>query len=1170
MTKSLFQSIILSALLCFPAAAQAPTGTVTGRVTDASGAAIPGAKITIEAERTGFKQTQASGADGRFVQPSLLPTSYKVTAEKTGFSKFITTGIQLEASQSVTVDIAMRVGDVTTVVEVTADIAQLKTETSSAATTITQRQILDLPTNRNPFGVATLTSGVIPGGGGSTPWISGGRNATSEILIDGNTGIVPENNVSINDGGYIPIMDSIAEVTVIKNSLAAEYGRTGGGVLTSTTRSGGNTPHFGLFEYFRNPALNANSWGNNRNGVKRPSCCSFNQYGFNVGGPVVIPHLYDGHNKTFLFWSHQFTKNSSIQVPTATVPIQEWRDGNFSNLRQANPGAGNPLIVIYDPLTFSGGTLGSRTAFPGNIIPQNRIDNISRGLLKFWPQPNNTQNITAGATTIGSNNFIAQGKQRSTDNKFDSRLDHYFSEKLRMFARGSYDNGPNFPFNGFGNIGTSIGDGNTTSTLPNITSNFVYSMTPTTIVNFSLGFGQKDVTRYPFSTGTKPSSLGFPKELDGIVALNNSEFPNIAGTGVANLGQNTFTYLDIKAYAYTARGDISKVFTKHTVKVGGEYRKLMLNFTQYGNPSGQYGFGNTPTKKDLLSTSQIEGFGFASFLLGIPNNGGGISHSFSNATAANYFAFYVDDTWKLSRKLTLNIGLRYEAEQPRTERYNRLNHFDLAATSPLAGKVPAFPNLKGAFVFQDANNRRQVPTDLNNFGPRFGFAYQITPKTVFRAAYGITYSGSAITAAGTSGSSGVIGFENNTPFAVTNDNYATILTTWSNPYPAGYNLPLGAAGGPGTNIGLGIGSGIFIDNQNPMIQQWNANLQREVKGGWVFEAGYLASTGHHLIDGEGGINLNQLPASAFALGNTLNDNVTNPFYRLAGVNTTSALFTGPTTSRRQLLTAYPQYTGVSPFRIPQGNSNYNAFTFEANKRFSQGLQLLASFTGGKTIDDVSSTVNFYGAVGSKQDYYNRKAEKSLSSQDVSKRLVISGNYEIPVGHHRKFAANMPKPVDFVLGGWQINGIYVAQTAIPFAISNGGNNCQIGCPGQRPNNNGKSAVRTGPIDQRLGTGGTPTYFDTSVFSQAGNFTFGNTSRFSPDLRGPSIFNIDFSVFKGFKFREKLTAQIRAEAFNGFNHPTWGNPGLTVNQPGTFGIISGANGNRTMQLALKVNY
>ena len=1007
---------------------------------------------------------------------------------------------------------------------------------------------------------------MIPAGGGSTPWISGGRNASSEILIDGNTGIVPENNVSINDGGYTPIMDSIAEVTIIKNSLAAEYGRSGGGVITATTRGGTNQPHFGLFEFFKNPALNANSWSNNRNNVKRPSCCSFNQFGFNVGGPIVIPHLYDGRNKTFMFWSHQFTKNSSIQTPLATVPIQAWRDGDFSNLRLG--GTNGAAITIYDPLTVNSSDI--RTAFPGNIIPKNRLDPISVGLIKYWPTPNNVP--VTGSTNAGANNFLAQGKQRSTDNRFDSRLDHYFGEKLRMFARGSYDNGPNFPFNGFGNIANSLsGNANTTSTLPNIASNFVYTMSPTMILSVSLGFGQKDVTSFPFSTGTLPSSLGFPKALDAVAALNNLEFPNITVPNIANLGQATFTTLDIKSYAYTTHADVAKVFSKHTLKVGFEYRKLMLNFTQYGNPSGQWGFGTSPTVRVVNNTTPTnEGFGFASFLLGLPNNNNNtISHSFSNATASPYIGAFIDDTYKLNRKLTLNIGLRWDVDVPRTERYNRLNHFDLNATSPIAGKVPGFPNLKGAFIFQDENNRRQVPTDSNNWGPRVGFAYLITPKTVFRSAYGILYSASAITAAGTSGSSGTTGFQSNTPTTITNDTFRTYLTTWSgNPFPAGFNLPKGVAGGPGTNLGLSVGGGdggLFLDNQNPMIQQWNASLQREIAGGWVLEAGYLGSTQHHLIDGESSITLNQLPASFFAQGAALNANVPNPFYHVDGVNITSALYTQTTVQAKQLLVAYPQYTSVSGFRIPQGNANYNAFTFEANKRFSHGLQLLVSFTGSKLLDDVSQTVSFLGAAGTKQDYYNRKAEKSISSQDVSKRLVIAGNYELPFGRHRHFLASLPKPVDFALGGWQINGIYTAQTAIPFAISNGANNCQIGCAGQRPNNNGTSAKKTGPIDQRL-----TAYFDPSVFSQAPNFTFGNTSRFSPDLRGPAAFNLDFSIFKSFRWREKFTTQIRAEAFNGFNHPTWGNPGLTVNSPATFGVITGANGNRTMQVAMKINY
>jgi hypothetical protein len=1155
------QSLVLSAILfAFTAFGQAPTGTLQGRVEDPNSASIPEAKVTIENQATGVSQNLITNNDGRFVQPYLPSGDYRLTVSKAGFTKSVTNDIKIDVQQTVSLNVVLKIGEITTTVEVQAELAQLKTETSSASTTITSRQLHDLPTGRNPFALATLTPGVIPGGG-STPWISGGRNASSEILIDGNTAIVPENNVSINDGGYTPVIDSVEELTVIKNSMAAEYGRSGGGVITVATRSGTNQLHFGLFEYFRNPALNANSWGNNRNAIKRANCCSQNTFGFNAGGPVYIPGVYDGRNKTFIFWSQQISRTPGSSSPTATVPIQAWRDGDFSQLKN---GAG-AAITIYDPQTVDPVT-NIRAPFPGNIIPKDRLDPVALNLTKYWPNPNN---IPTNAFTF-ANNFATQGKSKNTDNKFDSRIDHYFNSKFRMFLRGSYDNNVGTPFNGFGNAGTSIGDGPSTNTFPNITSNMVYTVNPTTIVNVNLGFGEKDVSRFPFSTGTLPSSLGFPKALDAIAALNNLEFPNITGTGVSNLGQATFTSLIIKSYAYTFHSDVTKVFSKHTIKAGFEYRKLMLNFTQYGAPSGQFGFGTSPTVRVVnVTTPTTEGFGFASFLLGLPNNNGGaLNHSFSAATASPYIGVFAQDDWKVSRKLTVNLGLRWDVDVPRTERYNRLNHFDLFAPSPIAGKVPGFPDLKGAWVFQDKDHRRQVPTDLDNWGPRAGFAYQINSKTVFRGAYGILYSGSALTAAGTSGSSGTEGFQSNTAMNVTNDNFKTILTTLSNPFPSGYNLPLGAAGGAGTDLGLGIGGGnggIFLDNQNPIIQQWNANIQRELPGGWVVEAGYLGSKGQHLIDGESNLPLNQLPASVLPLGDALNAQVPNPFFHVAGINTTSTLYSQATVQAKQLMTAYPQYTGISAFRIPQANSNYHSFTLEGNKRFSHGLQVLAAFTAGKLLDDASQTVSFLGAAGSKQDYYNRRGDKSISAQDVSRRLVISFNYDIPVGRHRPFLGNLPKAVDFAIGGWQINGIYVMQTALPFAIGNGGNNVGIGNPGQRPNNNGKSAKKDGPIDQRLNA-----YFDPTVFSVVGNWAFGNASRFSPDLRGPGTVNMDFSFFKHFRLRERLDTQIRAEAFNFFNHPTWGTPGLAVNSPGTFGVITSASGNRTMQVAMKINF
>ena len=586
MPRSLTTLVLATILFCFCAAAQAPTGTLQGRVDDPNGAPVPDAKVTVENEATGVKQTLTTNSEGRFVQPYVATGLYRLTIEKSGFSKNVTNDIKVDVQQTISLNIALKLGEVSTTVEVSADVAQLKTETSSASTTITTKQIIDLPTGRNPFSLATLTPGVIPAGGGSTPWISGGRNASSEILIDGNTAIVPENNVSINDGGYIPVIDSVEEVTVIKNSLAAEYGRSGGGVITVATRSGTNELHFGLFEFFKNPALNANSWGNNRNGAKRANCCSTNQFGFNVGAPVIIPGLYNGRNKTFIFWSHQFSRSpGSFTLRRRRCRSRPGGTAISPSSRTA-PARRSPSTILCRWTRRP--TFGRPS--PATSSPRDRMDPVALNLMKYWPNPNN---VPTNAFTY-ANNFFVQGKGTNKDNKFDSRIDHHFSDKVRMFLRGSYENNPTVPFNGFGNIGTSIGNAPVANTFPNITANVVYAVNPTTIVNVNLGFGQKDVVGRPFSTGTLPSSLGFPKELDAVAALNNLEFPSITIAGLSNLGQASFTTLDIKSYAYTFHSDVTKVFSKHTIKAGFEYRKLMLNFTQYATPSGSYGFGTSP------------------------------------------------------------------------------------------------------------------------------------------------------------------------------------------------------------------------------------------------------------------------------------------------------------------------------------------------------------------------------------------------------------------------------------------------------------------------------------------------------------------------------------------------------------------------------------------------
>jgi hypothetical protein len=673
-TRSLSLGIAILTLCC-SAAAQTATGTIQGSVTDITGAVVPGAKVIIENVQTGVRQSTSANSQGKFLQPYLIPGEYKVTVEHSGFERHVTSEIRLSVQQTIALEIAMKVGEVTTAVEVSAEAAQLSTTTATVSTVITNKAMIDLPLNgRNPFSLATLVPGVFPGGG-STPWISGGRNASSEITIDGASIIVPENNVSIQDTGYQPIVDTVEEVAVITNALAAEFGRTGGGVITVATKSGANKVHGSLFEFVRNSKLEANSWSNNRNGAPL-GAFQRNQFGGAVGGPVFIPKVYNGRNRTFFFFAEQSTRERSASSATATVPLDVWKQGDFSALRS---GAGQP-ITIYDPDTVTQDAAGLfvRRPFPGNVIPRDRVDPVALKMLSFWP---NANAVPTNQFT-NANNFFSAGKAKNRDDRFDARIDHNFSDRFKIWSRGSYSNGPSFPFNGFGNLGTSSGDGPTYSTNYNIALNAVYTFNPTTILNFSYGFARKIAHRDPFSQNIDLGSLGFPSNVIQAASEQNLEFPRIdigGNNGLSSLGQATFTTLRIQAYSHDMRGDLTKIFSKHIFKFGGEFRKLLMNFRQHGQPSGQYTFNNAWTQRQVgAASSTTEGTGFASYLLGLLG-GGSLEHTMAIASSSNYAGLYFQDDWKISRKLTLNMGLRWDVDQPRTERYNRLSYFDIDA-----------------------------------------------------------------------------------------------------------------------------------------------------------------------------------------------------------------------------------------------------------------------------------------------------------------------------------------------------------------------------------------------------------------------------------------------------------------------------------------------------------
>ncbi len=1007
--SAMLSSSVLTVLVLFAgpgvtARAQQFTGTIRGTVLDSAGAVVVGAEVSAINRATNETRTAITESDGSYVVPQLRPGLYLVVVKKSGFKSAALDEIKLDVQQVRETDITLTVGAATETVSITASGATtIETTSSTISQTIENKRVVDLPLNgRNPFALAALSPGVIPAPG-SSPFISGGRNATSEVTIDGISNVNAENNVSILDLNYTPSVDAVQEFSVQTNSISAEFGRFGGGVINLVTKSGTNRYHWTLFEFFRNSALDATNFFTNRANQKKGSF-KRNQFGGNIGGPII-------GDRTFFFFNYEGLRQGTASVASFTVPIEAWKRGDFSNLRNA---AGQP-IIIYDPLTTKPDPANpgrfTRDPFPNNQIPLNRISPIAARLMQYWPAPNTTP------TNVNTqqNNFTASGTNISNANQIDSRVDHNFSSNWRAFVRfSSLFKNPSRPFNHYGNLATPNNAGPVDSTARSLSIDSAYTVDPTLIVTLRYGLNRRTAKRTPFSTGFDFTQLGFPASLKSVA--DALEFPRFDINGVSSLGQETFNDLVIAPTTHSFNTNVTKTLTQHTLKFGMDYRKLMLNFLQLSQPSGQYSFNQGWTQRDPNQASGTAGFGLASLLIGTPASGT-LSHDPTPASASSYWGFYVNDDWRVSPKLTVNLGLRYDLDVPRTERFNRLSFFDFDAASPLAGRVPANPffnpaSLTGAIQFVTPENRRQFPTDKNNWGPRIGFAYSVGDKTVIRAAYGITYSPSALQAAGHTGTAGMIGYRTASSMVVSLDG-RTPIAFLDNPFPNGFNLPPGTALGPATNIGLGIGEGVIPDWHSPYIQQWNFNVQRELPGHIVFEAAYIGSKGTRLLAGESGLTLSQLPASFLSQGTTLQNQVPNPFFGI--ITNPSSGLRFETVSRAQLLRPYPQYTGINAFRVPYGFSIYHGGTLKADKRFSSGVSFLAAYTWSKLIDDVSTTVGFLGQASTRQDAYNRAAERAIGSQDIAHRFVASFVYDLPFGRGKSFRQGRVRSIELGAG-----------------------------------------------------------------------------------------------------------------------------------------------------------
>jgi hypothetical protein len=1168
----MFSRIIVALSIAGSLYAQTSTATLQGTVHDPSGAVLAGAAIRITEEATGTQSDSSSNSSGHYLVPFLLPGTYTLTVDSPGFQRFRRTGVKLDVAQSLQVDVTLSVGDVTTVVEVAGAPPPLATTQSVVATTTETRAVNDLPLNgRVALELALLVPGVVPSEGtaGSsigvadaspyphsfTPFISGSRNASSEVLLDGVPLGLPNTNLgSMSMGVSGPTVDAVQEFTVLTNALPAEYGRTGGGVINTASKQGTNVWRGSVFEFVRNSAMDANYFFANRAGTKR-SAFKRNHVGGSIGGPVAIPTVYNGRNRTFFFFDVERVFARSPNISTLTVPLPEWKQGNFSNLRSAS---GVP-VSIYDPLTVQMQPSGTylRSPFPGNIIPQARMDVVGRNLMQYYPDPN----TTASNPYTQTNNWSRTGADRANSLDFGVRMDHNISDKWRTFGRWTHGYNNTNPLNVFGNPGTPLGRGDQTFNRNAVGWDHTYLFNANTVMNVRYGVSRMALHIGALSLGFKPSELGMPTYLDAEAAKNVLRFPRIDVNGFTSLGQATGAGIAFVPTSHAALGSVTKILSRHTIKTGAEYRKLFLNFWQESSPAGQFSFNTTWSQYG--PNTATGGNSIASVLLGLPNSGSQTNKNFVS-TASSYYAFFLQDDFRVTQRLTFNIGLRYDFDIPRTERFNQLSWWDSTAPSPLAGQIPGYPDLKGAMVFAQPGNRQQGSADRNNFAPRFGFAYRIDEKTSFRGAYTIQYGPSQLQA----GYKGFEGFNTSTSMTVSLDG-RNPLNYISNPFPYGFNTALGATEGPdsgrSTDIGLTVGESWFPSNESPMIQQWNATVQRELPAGFLFEIGYLANKGNHLADGETR-NYNQLPASYLELREQLNNLVPNPF---AGVITNpNSTLSRATVSRRQLLAAYPQYASVNLAGSTHANSIYHALALRAERRFSRDIGVRMAYTFGKLIDDSSfaSTLSAGGST-TRQDIYNRGLDRSVSSQDVSSRMVISTNVQLPFGRSKRFFNSSSRLLNGLIGGWQANGIITLQTGLPIPISQSLNQTGLGNNSQRPDNDGQSAKLPGGRGKAAEIA---QWFDTSRFTIAKAFTFGTTGRTLPDVRQPGKRTFNLSLFKSFRIHERLRATFRAEGFNIFNTTQFGyaNSQIGNTQVGT--ISSTSVNPRQIQLALKLQW
>jgi Carboxypeptidase regulatory-like domain len=1159
---SKFRTLAVFILAVLLALAQSERGSITGIVTDQSGAPVPNVSVVIINPATNTEERVTTTGAGDYTAANLEPGNYRVEIEAPGFKRFEEQGIMLTAGRAVRLNATLQVGQVNEQVEVQAQTTELQTENAKVSNAVDNKLVDQLPlvvggAMRSPFDLVTITPQ--SKGSGTTLSLGGGQAASWGATLDGLPVNTNRSADAVETAYVTPSVESITEFAVDTNGFQAEFGQAGGGVITFASKSGTNQLHGTAYEFLRNDDFDARGFFAAQRSIYKQS-----DFGASAGGPVVIPKLYNGKNRTFFFLSYEGFRNrigSNGQI--FTVPAAEMYQGNFANWVNSK----GQRLLIYDPLSTVANASGgyTRTPFPNNQIPVSRFSTISKEMLPYAQNVvPNRPGLVPGTPGYVQNNYISSGGtlENPTD-KGSVKIDQNFGYNHHLgffYNRTRYNSlpGPSGP----SGLPEPLYTGQNSEYDSSVyRMDYDWIISPRLVNHFVIGGNEFTKNSFSPNVGQNwKSKICIPNVVDC-----NVNFPNLIFGDISNWGSTA--YNGTEQPSWSLKEDLSYVFGSHNLKWGYAFESQRANGFGQQNISGQATFSFLETAVPGVTT-QTSGSSFASFLLGAADAGATETVRYLPQTY-DYHAWYMQDDWHVNKRLTVNMGLRYEFTLPPVAGGNQYSDFSPSTPNPAVNNYP------GALIFAGygpgrQNTRSLIPGWYGGWGPRLGFAYSLDPKTTIRAGAGRSFSRVTVVAS----SSHYAGFIGQYAFSSTNQGI-TPAFYWDTGLPS-YPLPpqINPSFSNNTNVDWWQGNNA---TRAPEIDFWTFSIERQLGSNTVFEADYNGNAGNHLQSGI--VNVNQVPMSIVnglisqygptAAINLLNSNISSPAARAANIPIPYPNFTNSTIQHSQTaataLRPFPQYLTIDTSQSggdKSGHSTYHALLLKLDRRFAYGLQFQWSYLFSKLLTDSDT---YYANAGYAEDEGNRRLEKSIGAYDQTHVAKFNTIYELPFGTGKRWLTH--GFLNQAFGGWRVSAIQLYASGFPVAVTR---NASL------PIFNGTNRPYITTYDWRATYSGSfdpakDLFFNPAAFPTQPNYLLGNATRYNPLVRAFPMFNENVSLGKTFLLTERFHLDFRAEAFNLFNRVVFAAPtgsAANLNSISFGAVTSQANTPRQLQLGLKL--